>query len=51
MAIQMKQEPLMMCCFCTNDNPKLMKLLGYLINEKGKMMLCDVCGKAFKVLD
>jgi len=45
---QNEQAP---CPYCGNYDKTMMTLLGYLISEKGRMMLCEVCTKAFKILD
>ncbi len=49
-AIQ-NQEKRKFCPHCSNDDSTMMTLLGYLMSEKGRMYLCEVCGRAFKALD
>lgn len=49
----MNQQPSkrVACDHCGNDDITMMMLLGYLISVKGRMMMCEVCSRAFRVLD
>jgi hypothetical protein len=48
----MPQQPFFLICpHCTNNDPTMFSLLGYLMSSKGRMYLCEVCSRAFKVLD
>ncbi len=46
-----RNEEYITCPHCANDDRTMMTLLGYLFTPKGRMMLCEVCARAFKVLD
>lgn len=48
---QQAEPQRVVCDHCGNDDITMMSVLGYLISVKGRMMLCEVCSRAFKVLD